>query len=63
MVKVLGRPLMIMTESRVRESKIARPNKVYTYGKIELVLPPELVGRKVKVIALIYEEPAEKVAV
>ena len=57
MVKVLGRPFTIMTESRVRESRVVKPNKkVYVYGKVDLILPPEFAGRKVRIIALVYDD-------
>ena len=57
MVNFLGRPFTVMSENRVRPNRVVKPNKkVYVYGKVELSLPPEFVGRRVRVIALIYDD-------
>ena len=57
-MEILGRPLTVVSEARVRPMRVTKPNKVYLYGRVELSLPPEYIGKRVKVIALIYE--AEK---
>ena len=57
-MEVLGKPLTVVSVNRVRPNRVVKPNKVYIYGKVELSLPPEYIGKRVKVIALIYE--AEK---
>ena len=55
---VLGRPLVIESETVVRENKVTRPNlnKSYVYGRVDLSLPPEYIGRRVRIIALVFEE-------
>jgi len=43
----------------VKPHKVKRNGKIYRYGRIEIPLPPEYIGRKVKV-KILLEEPISR---